>query len=170
MIDPSAFVAPGAVLAGDVSIGGQSSVWYNSVVRGDMAPVHIGAATNIQDLSMLHVDAGMPCFVGDRVSVGHRVILHGCTVEDECLVGMGAILLNGVHLGSGSVVAAGALITEGTRIPAGSLVMGMPARVVRAVDASLRADIDFAWQHYVEQARDHATGKTALLTPPGRPP
>ncbi len=107
MIDPTAFILQGAVVAGNVSLGKESSIWYNTVVRGAMAPVRIGDQTNIQDLSIVHVDEGMPCIIGHRVSVGHRVILQGCTVDDECLIGMGAILLNGVHLGTGSVVDAG---------------------------------------------------------------
>lgn len=123
MIDPTAYIAQGAVVVGDVSLGRESSIWYNTVVRGDMAPVRIGDQTNIQDLSMVHVDEGVPCIIGHRASVGHRVILHGCTVEDECLIGMGAILLNGVHLGTGSVVGAGAVLPEGRKIPPASLVL-----------------------------------------------
>ena len=130
MIHPSAFIAPGAVVLGDVSLGRDSSIWYNSVLRGDMAPITIGDETNVQDLTMVHVDAGVPCTLGKRVGVGHRAILHGCTVEDECLIGMGAILLNHVRVGTGSVIAAGAVIPEGMEIPPGSLVIGMPGRVV----------------------------------------
>jgi carbonic anhydrase/acetyltransferase-like protein (isoleucine patch superfamily) len=107
MIDPTAFLAQGAVVAGNVSLGKEPSIWYNTVVRGDMAPVRIGDQTNIQNLSIVHVDEGTSCIIGHRVSVEHRVILQGCTVDDECLIGMGAILLNGVHLGTGSVVGAG---------------------------------------------------------------
>ena len=131
MIDPTAFIAPGATVVGDVNIGKEASVWYQSVVRGDMEPITIGDQTNIQDLSVLHVDEGLPCIVGNRVGVGHRAILHGCTVEDDCLIGMGAILLNGVKVGAGSVIGAGALITENTVVPPGSLVLGVPAKVVR---------------------------------------
>lgn len=159
MIDPTAFVAPGAKVLGDVSLGKEASVWYNSVVRGDMAPIRIGDQTNIQDLSVLHVDEGLPCVVGRRVGVGHRVILHGCTVEDECLVGMGAVLLNGVRVGTGSVVGAAALLTEGMEVPPGSVVIGVPARVVRPVDDNLRERIRIAWQHYVAQARAHRSGR-----------
>ncbi len=158
MIDPSAFIAPGAVVLGDVTLGRDSSIWYNSVVRGDMAPISIGDETNIQDLSVLHVDEGRPCVVGNRVGVGHRVILHGCTVEDQCLIGMGSVLLNGVSIGAGSVVGAGSLLTEGTVVPPGSVIMGVPARVVREVDDKLMERIRETWEHYVAQARRHAAG------------
>lgn len=162
MIDPTVFIAPGAKVLGEVSIGRDSSVWYNSVVRGDLAPVSIGAETNIQDLSVLHVDEDFPCKVGSRVGVGHRAILHGCTVEDECLIGMGAVLLNGVHVGTGSVVGAGALLTEGMRVPPGSVVLGIPARVVREVDDELRGRIRITWQHYLDQARSHRAGHVKM--------
>src|SRR5580704_11848647 len=127
MIDPTAFIAQGAIVLGDVVIGGGSSVWYNSVLRGDTDRITIGAETNIQDLSMIHADPGVQCVVGNRVTVGHRVILHGCLVEDDCLIGMGAVLLNGARIGSGSVIGAGALVLENTDVPAGSLVLGFPA-------------------------------------------
>jgi carbonic anhydrase/acetyltransferase-like protein (isoleucine patch superfamily) len=159
VIHASAVIAPGAVVLGDVSLGKHSSVWYNSVIRGDMAPIAIGDETNIQDLSMVHVDEGVPCTIGKRVGVGHRVILHGCTVEDECLIGMGAILLNNVIVGKGSVIGAGAVIPEGMRVPPGFLVMGVPGRVVREVDEELAARISGTWTHYVEQARRHQAGK-----------
>ena len=159
MIHPTAFIAPGAVVLGDVTLGARSSVWYQSVVRADMAPISIGEESNIQDLSMLHVDEGVPCIVGRRVGVGHRAILHGCCVEDECLIGMGAILLNRVRVGTGSVVGAGAVLTEGMEVPPGSLVLGVPARVVRPVDEALRARIRGTWQHYVELARRHRDGR-----------
>lgn len=144
---------------GDVTIGRESSVWYNAVVRGDLAPVIIGDRTNIQDLSVVHVDEEVPCIIGDRVGAGHRVIMHGCTVEDDCLIGMGAILLNGVRVGAGSVVGAGSLLTEGTAVPPGSVVIGSPAKVVRAVDDVLRARAKITWEHYVEQARRHRSGQ-----------
>lgn len=144
---------------GDVTIGRESSVWYNSVVRGDLAPVVIGDHTNIQDLSVVHVDEDVPCVIGSRVGAGHRVIMHGCAVEDDCLIGMGAILLNGVRVGAGSVIGAGSLLTEGTEIPPGSVVMGTPGRVVRAVDEALRKRTRVTWEHYVEQARRHRAGQ-----------
>lgn len=158
VVDPSAFIAPTAAVMGDVRLGAESSVWYGAVLRGDMAPIRIGARTNLQDGVIIHVDEEMPCTVGAQVGVGHRAILHGCTVEDDCLVGMGAILLNDVVVGRGSVVAAGALLREGMRVPPGSLVMGLPGRVVRPVDAELTRRIEFTWRHYVEQAKRHAAG------------
>src|SRR5256885_12427493 len=135
-IHPTAFIAPGAVVLGDVTLGPRASVWYQAVLRGDTAPIVIGEASNVQDGTIVHVDEGVPTTVGARVGIGHGVILHGCTVDDDCLIGMGSVLLNGVHIGAGSVVAAGAVVPEGTRVPPGSLVVGVPARVTRAVDRS----------------------------------
>lgn len=147
---------------GDVTIGAESSVWYGAVLRGDMAPIVIGSQTNLQDGTIVHVDEGMPCHVGSRVGVGHRVILHGCTVEPDCLIGMGSVLLNGVRVGTGSVVAAGAVLPEGMEVPPRSLVMGVPARVVRSVDDRLARRIEGTWTHYVEQARAHRAGRFPL--------
>ena len=161
-IDPSAFVAPTASVMGDVSLGADSSVWYQAVLRGDLAPITIGPETNIQDGTVVHVDTGIPCTVGRRVGVGHRVILHGCQVEDECLIGMGAVVLNRVRIGTGSVVAAGAVIPEGMIVPPGSLVMGVPGRIVRPVDADLSRRIADTWAHYVEMARQHREGRYPL--------
>ena len=159
MIDPSAFIAQGAFVLGDVHIGKDVSIWYNTVIRGDAERIVIGDETNIQDLSMVHADPGVPCVVGRRVTVGHRVILHGCNVEDACLIGMGAILLNGVRVGQGSVVGAGAVLVEGTEVPPGSLVLGLPGKVVRPVDEMMRGRIEHAWQHYVEAARRYGAGQ-----------
>ena len=158
-IDPSAFLARGVVVVGDVSLGPDSSVWYNSVLRGDIEAIRVGASTNIQDLSVLHTDAGQPCVVGDRVTVGHRAILHGCTIGDDCLIGMGAIVLSGAKIGAGSVVGAGALVREGQEIPPGSLVVGVPGRVLRPVDDATRARHEQGWRHYVETARRHRAGE-----------
>jgi carbonic anhydrase/acetyltransferase-like protein (isoleucine patch superfamily) len=159
LIHPSAFIAPTAVVLGDVTIGEDASVWYHAVVRGDLAPIRIGAETNIQDGAVVHVDTGVPCTVGRRVGVGHRVILHGCTIEDDCLIGMGSVVLNQVRVGTGSVIAAGAVIPEGVSIPPGSLVMGVPGRVVRPVDEALRERIRSTWGRYVEEARAHRAGR-----------
>jgi carbonic anhydrase/acetyltransferase-like protein (isoleucine patch superfamily) len=161
-IHPTAFVASTAAVMGDVTLGQDASVWYGAVLRGDMAPIVIGAQSNIQDGTIVHVDEGVPCHVGQRVGVGHRVILHGCTVEDDCLIAMGSVLLNGVVIGSGSVVAAGAVVPEGMRIPPNSLVMGVPGRIVRPVDAALAERVVSTWRHYVDEAKAHKAGKYPL--------
>jgi carbonic anhydrase/acetyltransferase-like protein (isoleucine patch superfamily) len=165
MIDATAFIAHGAIVLGDVHLGKDSSVWYNTVIRGDTDRITIGEQTNIQDLSMIHADPGVPCLVGNRVTVGHRVILHGCTIEDDCLIGMGAILLNKVIIGRGSVIGAGALLLEGTVVPPGSLVVGAPSRVVRPVDEDMRARIGLSWQHYVDKARQHRANAFPIQPP-----
>ena len=157
-VDPRAFIAPGAWVMGDVTLGPRSSVWFGCVLRGDMDRIVVGEATNIQDGSIVHVDTGVPALIGSRVGVGHRAILHGCTIEDECLIGMGSILLNGVRIGTGSVVAAGAVVREGMEVPPGSLLMGVPAKVVRPVDDELRARIRGTWEHYVAEAERHRAG------------
>ncbi len=162
MINPTAYLAPGCVILGEVHLGRDSSVWYQTVVRGDTEVIWIGDDTNIQDLSIVHADPGVPCLIGDRVTVGHRAILHGCTVEDDCLIGMGAILLNGVRVGKGSVVGAGAVLTEGKQYPPGSLIVGAPGRIIRPIDDELRLRIDMSWRHYVENARRHRNGEFPL--------
>ncbi len=164
-IDPRAYIAPGAWVMGDVTLGPEASVWYACVLRGDMDRIVIGASSNIQDGSIVHVDAGLPALIGARVGVGHRAILHGCAVEDDCLIGMGSILLNGVRIGTGSVVAAGAVVREGMVVPPGSLVVGVPARVVRPVDEALKTRIKETWQHYVGEAARHRAGNF----PPAKP-
>jgi carbonic anhydrase/acetyltransferase-like protein (isoleucine patch superfamily) len=164
---PTAFIASTAAIMGDVTIGAESSVWYGAVLRGDMAPIVIGSQTNLQDGTIVHVDEGVPCHIGSRVGVGHRVILHGCTVEDDCLIGMGSVLLNEVHVGAGSVVAAGAVLPERMAVPPRSLVMGVPARIVRPVDERLARRIQETWSHYVEQARAHRAGRYPLEPPTG---
>jgi carbonic anhydrase/acetyltransferase-like protein (isoleucine patch superfamily) len=158
VVHPEAFIAPNATLVGRVTVGREASIWYGCVLRGDIEPIHIGERTNIQDLTVIHIDRGRPTRIGARVGVGHRSLLHGCVIEDDCLIGMGAVVLSGVVIERGSVVAAGALVTEGTRIPAGSLVMGVPARVVRPVDETLRRRIERTWRDYVEMARQHRAG------------
>jgi carbonic anhydrase/acetyltransferase-like protein (isoleucine patch superfamily) len=163
LIDPAAYIAPTAAVLGDVTLGADASVWYHAVIRADIAPIRIGSETNIQDGCVLHVDTDVPCTVGRRVGVGHRVILHGCTIEDECLIGMGSVILNHVRVGTGSVIAAGAVIPEGVIVPPGSLVMGVPGRVVRPVDDVLRERIAETWSHYVEVARAHRAGHYPLL-------
>jgi carbonic anhydrase/acetyltransferase-like protein (isoleucine patch superfamily) len=126
-------LAPGATVVGDVQLEDDVSVWYGAVLRGDLAPIRVGAGSNVQDGSVLHVGDRSPCTVGAQVVVGHRVMLHGCTVEDGCIVGMQATILDDAVIGEGSIVGAAALVTQGTRIPPRSLVLGAPARVVRSV-------------------------------------
>jgi carbonic anhydrase/acetyltransferase-like protein (isoleucine patch superfamily) len=147
------------VVLGDVTLGPRASVWFGAVLRGDMAPITVGEATNVQDGTIIHVDEGLPATIGARVGIGHRAVLHGCTVEDECLIGMGSILLNEVRVGTGSVVAAGAVVPEGMVVPAGSLVVGVPGRVVRAVDEALRERIQGTWRHYLVEAERHRAGE-----------
>jgi carbonic anhydrase/acetyltransferase-like protein (isoleucine patch superfamily) len=145
-------------VTGDVTLGPRASVWYGAVLRGDMDRIVVGEDSNLQDGTIVHVDEGRPALIGDRVGVGHRAIVHGCTVEDDCLIGMGSVLLNGVVVCAGSVVAAGAVVREGMVVPPGSLVAGVPAKVVRPVDDGLRDRIRTTWQHYVELARRHRAG------------
>jgi carbonic anhydrase/acetyltransferase-like protein (isoleucine patch superfamily) len=164
-VSPDAWIAPNATVLGNVTLGARASIWYGCVVRGDTDKIQIGAETNIQDLTMVHVDEGVPCTIGARVGVGHRAILHGCTVEDECLIGMGAVILNRAVIGTGSVVAAGAVVPEGMIVPPGSLVMGVPGRVVRKVDETLRGRITGTWKHYVEEAGKHRAGEYRAARP-----
>lgn len=157
--DPSAFVAPNTSIIGDVEIGADSSIWFGTVIRGDDMPIRIGRATSIQDNSVIHVTSGVRgTTVGDRVTVGHRVILHACDVEDDCLIGMGAIVLDRARIGRGSLVGAGALVTPGTDIPPGSLVLGAPAKVKRPLDERERAQLAASAQHYVDLARAYRVG------------
>ena len=138
-IAASAYVDPGAHVIGDVEIGERSSVWPCVVLRGDIEPIRVGAETNIQDGTVIHTDRGFPTTIGDRVSVGHSVILHGCTVEEDSLIGMGATVLNGARIGRGAVVAAGSLVPEGMEVAPDMLVMGTPAKPRRPVTAEEKA-------------------------------
>jgi len=152
-IDSSAFIASGAVVIGDVTIGAESSVWFGAVIRGDTETIRIGQQTNVQDGCVLHADEGYPCTLGDRVTLGHGAIVHGATVEDDCLVGMRAVVMNGAKIGKGSVVAVGSVVTESTEIPPGSIAMGQPAKVKRAVTERDLGRIRHAAEHYVEAAK-----------------
>jgi len=150
-IHPTAFIADGAVIIGDVEIGEDASVWFGSIVRGDVNFIRIGARTNIQDGTVIHVSSRTHSTVlEDKITVGHRVTLHGCHVESCCLVGMGAILMDGVRIGHHSLVGAGSLLTPGTQIPPNSLAMGSPARVKRSLTDEELALLDGSWQNYVE--------------------
>ena len=161
----TAFVDDSAQVIGDVEIGEDSSVWMNVVIRGDINCIQLGARTNIQDGSVVHVMRDThPTLVGDEVTVGHGAILHGCVIEDRCLVGMGAIVLNGVLVGTGSIIAAGTLVTEGTTIPPGSLVMGNPGRIRRATTDEEAVSIRRYAEHYVSykgEFQAHAIRTTA---------
>jgi carbonic anhydrase/acetyltransferase-like protein (isoleucine patch superfamily) len=153
------FLAETAAVIGDVVLGDDCSVWYATTIRGDVMPIRIGARTNLQDGTVIHVTADLyGTTIGNDCTIGHAAVIHACTVEDACLVGMGAILLDGCVIGTGSFVGAGALVTPGTHIPPGSLVLGSPARVKRAVDARERAAIEYGARHYVELARTYLAG------------
>jgi len=160
-VHPSAFVDASAQVIGDVHLGPESSVWMNVVVRGDVHYVRIGARTNIQDLTLVHVMRDTnPAVIGDDVTVGHSAVVHGCVIEDRCLIGMGAILLNGCRIGTGSIVAAGALVTEGFVVPPGSMVMGLPATVRRPLTPEEDASIQWYADNYVRYRLDFQTEHT----------
>ena len=162
-----AFIHPLAFVCGDVVLGAHASVWPFAVVRGDNERIAIGAGSNVQDGAILHADPGLPCTLGERVSVGHRAVVHGATVEDEVLVGMGALVLNGAVLGAGSIVGAGAVVREGMVVAPGSLVVGVPARLVRPVDDAEHARIRRTADAYVRlQARHRAGAFPRHLSPP----
>jgi len=150
VVDPSAYIDGSAQVIGDVTLGPESSVWMNVVIRGDVHHIRIGARTNIQDLTLIHVMRDtFPTVIGDEVTVGHSAVIHGTTIEDRVLIGMGAVLLNGVHVGHDSIVAAGTLLTEGTVIPPHSLVMGRPGKVKRPLTDEDVAEIRWYADNYV---------------------
>ncbi|MEP7211543.1 MAG: gamma carbonic anhydrase family protein [Acidobacteriota bacterium] len=156
-IHETAFVAPDAVIIGDVEIGEHASIWFGSILRGDVNHIRIGDRTNIQDGTVIHVSSkDHPTILEENITVGHRVTLHGCYVESECLIGIGSIILDGARIGTNSLVAAGSLVTPKTHIPPGSLVMGSPARVKRSLTTDEIAGLKASWQNYVElSARYH---------------
>lgn len=157
-VDASAYVDQSAQVIGDVHIGAESSVWMNVVIRGDVNHIRIGKRTNIQDLTMIHVMREThPTIIGDEVTVGHSAVVHGTTIEDRVLIGMGAILLNGVHIEHDCIIAAGTLLTEGTRIPARSLVMGRPGKVKRQLTDEEVAEIRWYSDNYVNYRLDYST-------------
>jgi len=158
-IDPTAFIHPEALVFGDVTLGARASVWPGAVLRGDSAPITIGEGSNVQDGVVIHVDPGLPCTIGSRVTVGHRAVVHGATVEDDCLIAIGAIVLNRVVVGTGSLVGAGAVCSEGMVIPSNSLVLGVPGKVVRSVDDKLRARIAAGVDAYIALSERHRRGE-----------
>jgi carbonic anhydrase/acetyltransferase-like protein (isoleucine patch superfamily) len=162
LLDPTAFVAPGAVLIGDVELGAEASIWYNCVLRGDVNRIRIGARTNIQDGTVLHVDsprpgheAGQPTLIGEEVLIGHLAMVHGCVLHDRSFVGLGAIVMDGCEIESGAMLAAGAMLTPGKRIPAGQLWAGRPAKYVRDLGEEEHAMNLAGVFHYVELAKRH---------------
>ncbi|HPA18871.1 MAG TPA: gamma carbonic anhydrase family protein [Verrucomicrobiae bacterium] len=154
-IHASAFIAPSADICGDVTIGPDASIWYGTVLRGDINRIEVGEASNIQDGSVVHLADDFPSIVGARVTIGHRAMIHACTIEDECLIGMSSTILDGAVVGKGSIVGAGALVTRRMIIPPGSLVLGAPAKVVRAVTEQERELIRGLAEKYIAVARAH---------------
>lgn len=152
-IHDEAWVAPDARVIGRVRLKAGASVWFQSVLRGDNEWIEIGEGSNVQDGSMMHTDMGYPLTVGDRVTIGHKVMLHGCTVASDTLIGIGSIILNGARIGSRCIVGANSLVTEGKEFPDGVLVLGAPAKVVRELTAEEMALIDHSAEHYVENAK-----------------
>jgi len=158
-IDPTAFIHAEAVVLGDVTLGARVSVWPTAVLRGDSDSITIGEDSNVQDGTVIHADEGVPTRIGKRVGIGHRAIVHGATIDDDVLVAMGAILLNGVHVGTGSIIGAGAVCTEGKRIPPNSLVIGVPGRIVRQTTGDERERIKRTVESYVELQAAHRKGQ-----------
>lgn len=153
LVAPSVYVAAGAQIIGDVTIGEESSVWFNAVIRGDTEAIRIGRRTNVQDACVLHADPGFPCTVGDGVTIGHSAVVHGAEVGDNVVIGMHAVLMNGAKVGQDSIVAVGAVVTEGSVVPPGSLVMGLPGKVTRALAPHEIEHNRQSAAHYVHHAR-----------------
>ncbi|NMM77389.1 gamma carbonic anhydrase family protein [Acidovorax sp. SRB_14] len=154
----TAWVADSAQVMGNVELGSDASVWFGAVVRGDTECIRIGAGSNIQDASVLHADVGQPMVVGERVTVGHKVVLHGCTIGDESLIGIGAVVLNGAKIGKNCLVGAGALVTEGKEFPDGSMIIGSPAKAVRQLTPEQIEGLRQSAQHYIDNARRFQSG------------
>ena len=157
-VDASAWIADSAEVMGNVSLGADASVWFGCVLRGDTERMSVGEGSNIQDLSVLHADLGMPLTIGRHVTVGHKVMLHGCTIGDESLIGIGAVVLNGAQIGKNCLVGAGALVTEGKQFPDGSMIVGAPARVVRQLTPEQIEGLRHSAQHYIDNARRFKAG------------
>lgn len=154
-VDKSAFVAENATLIGSVTVGANSSIWFGAVVRGDSNSITIGARTSVQDLCVFHVDFNCPMTIGNDVTVGHRATIHGATIKDRVLVGMGSIVMNGAVIGEDSIIGAGAIVTENTVVPPGSLILGVPAKVKRAVTDEEKERILLSAKHYAEFAGEY---------------
>ncbi|MGB3069139.1 MAG: gamma carbonic anhydrase family protein [Ottowia sp.] len=152
-VAPSAWIADSAEVIGNVTLGPDASVWFGCVLRGDTESMSVGEGSNIQDLTVMHADHGKPLTVGKYVTVGHKVMLHGCTIGDESLIGIGAVVLNGAKIGKNCLVGAGSLVTEGKEFPDGSMIMGVPARVVRQLTPEQIEGLRNSARHYIENAR-----------------
>lgn len=161
-IAESAWVADSAQVMGAVRVDANASIWFGTVVRGDTASISIGEGSNVQDASVLHADLGMPLVIGRHVTVGHQVMLHGCTIGDETLIGIGAIVLNGAKIGKNCLVGAGALVTEGKEFPDGSMILGSPARVVKQLTPEQMQGLRLSAQHYIDNAHRFKTGLRKL--------
>lgn len=166
-IPASVYIAPGAAVIGDVTLGEESSVWFQASLRGDINRIVVGPRSNLQDGSVLHVADEFPTHVGELVTVGHQAILHACTIADEVLVGMGAIVLDGAEIGARSIIGAGALVTGGKKIPSGSLVLGSPAKVVRSLSTEEQASIKGWAERYVVLSRVYLDRGGGILRPQG---
>lgn len=161
-IHDSAWVADSAAVMGNVTLSEDSSVWFGVVIRGDTETITVGKGTNIQDNSVLHADHGMPLVIGDNVTVGHQVMLHGCTIGDGSLVGIQAVVLNGAKIGKNCLVGAGALVTEGKEFPDGCMILGSPAKAVRQLSEAQIEGLKMSAQHYIDNARRYKTGLKKL--------
>lgn len=155
-VDPTAWVAPNATLVGNVSLDPHSSVFYGAVIRADADSIRVGPGSNVQDNVTLHTDLGLPLTIGSRVSIGHNAVIHGCTIEDDVLIGMNATILNGAVIGAGSLIAAGTVILENTVVPSGSLVAGVPGRAIRSLTPAEQTGIVDNARHYAELSQQHA--------------
>lgn len=161
-IDPTAWVADTAQVMGAITLEAHTSVWFGAVLRGDTETIHIGEGSNVQDLAVIHADIGLPVVVGKHVTVGHQVMLHGCTIGDESLIGIGAVVLNGARIGRHCVVAAGSVVTEGKEFPDGSLIIGAPAKVVRQLTPEQIEGLRMSAKHYIENASRFKNGLTKI--------
>lgn len=162
-IDVDCWVAPDANVIGQVMLGAGASVWFGATLRGDNEPIRVGAGTNIQELCVCHTDMGFPLTIGENVTVGHKAMLHGCTIGDGSLIGMGATVLNGARIGKGCLIGAGALVTEGKEIPDGALVMGAPGKVVRQLDEAAAAMLLASAKSYRNNARRFRAGLKSVM-------
>lgn len=163
-IDPTAFIAPGAALVGEVTVGRSASIWFQATLRGDMEPITLGAESNVQDACVVHVDHGRPTVIGDRVTLGHGAIVHASVIEDDVLIAMKAVILSGCHVGRNCIVGAGAVVPEGTVVPEGSLVLGVPGRVVRPLRPEEIERIHTNARAYVDLSQAYRDG---LVRVPG---